>query len=438
MLIALSGGADSRMLFELAARHCRLHSTHFFACHVNHGIRGDEAIRDRDFCISLAEGCDECRHIFVLNADVPALAAERGLGIEQCARQVRYDFFDRVMSENAIEILVTAHNADDSLETMVFNLARGSGARGMCGIPPVRSLKSGVLIRPMLGISKADVLEFCRQNRLDYVTDSTNAQTEYTRNLIRAEIIPVLTEINPSVRAAASRMALAMSELWSMTADLASKYVRADGIISLPELKSADPRLIPYVISAAADTVGVDLEAVHIDAVRSLIATGTDGKSLSLPGGFRAKLIGERLILEKDEHEEAHGQLLLPFKVGTTDLPWGSVNVRDTGEGYLISMSVFPDEKKFSENINVYKLDITAHIIFDKIKWPIDRLCLRTRATGDKILSGGVRKSVKKLMCDKKLPRVYRDVIPMLTCGDEILWVPSVQTADRIKIKKTD
>ena len=185
-LVALSGGADSRMLFELASRHCRLHSSYFYACHVNHGIRGDEAIRDRDFCIALAAECPECRDIFVLNADVPALAKENGMGIEQCARQVRYDFFDKIMLENRIPILVTAHNADDALETVIFNLARGTGVKGLCGIPASRPVKNGILVRPMLGIAKSRVLEFCQSERLIFVTDSTNADTAYARNRIRA------------------------------------------------------------------------------------------------------------------------------------------------------------------------------------------------------------------------------------------------------------
>ena len=436
ILVALSGGADSRMLFELTARYCRAHSSRFYACHVNHGIRGDEAIRDRDFCVRLASECDECADIFVLNADVPTLAKERGLGIEQCARHVRYEFFDKIMEENGISILATAHNADDNLETLVFNLTRGSGVRGMCGIPRTRSVKNGILVRPMLGIPKAEVFEFCEKNSLEYVTDSTNAQTEYTRNLIRAEVIPLLESINPSVRKAASRMTESMTELWSLTADTAHAYVSEDGSISLPSLKSADSRLLPYVFSLAADTVGIDLEGVHLDALKLLASSGKDGSSISLPGNRRAVIVGDTLLFDTDKRTENFSPVDIPLSEGEITLPCGKIYVENTDDGLKIALKLSTSEENFDKNINVYKLAIKAHIIFDKIKWSPDRLRLRTRREGDRILSRGMHKSVKKLMCDKKCPRAVRDMLPMLTCGDDILWIPTVETADGVTAKE--
>lgn len=424
------------MLFELAARYCRANSSRFYACHVNHGIRGDEAIRDRDFCVKLAAECGECADIFVLNADVPALAKERGLGIEQCARLVRYDFFDKIMGENGISILATAHNADDNLETLVFNLTRGSGVRGMCGIPRTRSVKNGILVRPMLGISKAEVLDFCDKNSLEYVTDSTNAQTEYTRNLIRAEVIPLLEGINPSVRRAASRMTDSMTELWSLTADMARSYVSEDGSISLSKLKSADPRLLPYVFSTAADIVGVDLEGVHLDALKDLATSGKDGASLSLPRNRRALIFVDSLIFDTDKKDCGFSETDLSLSEGMTHLPFGKISAEFTDDGLKITLELSPSEENFDKNINVYKLAIKAHIIFDKIKWSPDGLRLRTRREGDKILSRGMHKSVKKLMCDKKCPRALRDRLPMLVCGDDILWIPTVSAADGVTVKE--
>ena len=257
MLIALSGGADSRMLFELASRHCAAHGTRFYACHVNHGIRGEEATRDRNFCVRLASECQYCADIFVLNADVPALAEKWGKSIELAARTVRYDFFATVMKEHSIPVLVTAHNSDDNLETVIFNLTRGTGVKGMRGIPPSRPIDGGVLIRPMLGIPKSAVLEFCRENGLDYVTDSTNTDTDYTRNLIRAEIVPLLERINPGVRGSVARLTRSMSELWEYTETEAATYLDGDGRLILSRLSEAPASLAPYVVVRAGGAGGL-------------------------------------------------------------------------------------------------------------------------------------------------------------------------------------
>lgn len=440
MLIGLSGGADSRVLFHLAALHCRRYGSHFYACHVNHGIRGDEAIRDRDFCISLAENCPECADIFVLNADVPALAAASGRSLELEARRVRYDFFESIMTEKGIPILVTAHNADDNLETLIFNLTRGSGARGMCGIPESRPTPGGILIRPMLGVPKSEILEYCRKNSLQYVIDSTNLCQDYTRNLIRARIIPCLEEINPSVRQAASRLSESMKELWSHTCSQVEAYLPCDGCPSVSRLSEAPAPLLSAALSTIAERNGIDLCAVHVSALARLITEGKDGTSLSLPDKKRAVIYEDSLCFEQDDRDTSTVPPFdVPLREGSlSPSPCCQMQVSLTDTGCDISISLTLNEEKCVNSKNIYKLDIRAHIISDKINklsLSSDSLRLRTRRTGDKITSGGMSKSVKKLMCDRKLPRAARDLIPMLCIGDEVIWVPQVAAADQIKCR---
>ena len=438
ILVALSGGADSRMLFELTARYCRAHGSKFYACHVNHGIRSDEAIRDRDFCIALAKECPECADIFVLNVSVPELAKKFGRSMEHQARIVRYDFFDEIMKKHNIPILALAHNSDDNLETILFNLTRGSGVRGMRGIPRVRSLKNGILVRPMLDISKKEVLEFCRTEKLRFVCDSTNEDTDYSRNLIRLQVIPLLERINPSLRESASRLSLSMTELCEFSDEKAKKYLKDGGSISLSKLKLAPKQLLPYIFAYAADSVDVGLEQVHICALSDLCESGKDGASVSLPKGVRAVIYGDALCFEKDSRQKsevtpeyslalANGSIVLPDDMGT-------VSIDICPERLNFSLSLYLNSKKSVNNKNVYKFAIKANIIFDTINRPdISELCLRNRRKGDRILSSGMHKSVKKLMCDKKLPTAVRDIIPMLCLGDEVLWIPAVGTADGIK-----
>ena len=168
LLLGFSGGADSRALLDLLVRYRESTGAPLFAAHVNHMIRGDEAVRDMRFACETAATAGV--HCFTLCADVPALAKQRGQGLELTARQVRYEFFGRIMAENGIPVLVTAHNADDRLETLLFNIARGCGLGGLCAIPPRRPFGDGVLIRPLINAPKADIVAYCRERGLALVS----------------------------------------------------------------------------------------------------------------------------------------------------------------------------------------------------------------------------------------------------------------------------
>ena len=403
VLVAFSGGADSRALFDLTAKYCRENSSCFYACHVNHGIRGDEAIRDRDFCISAAKACPECREIFVLDTDVPALADESGNSLELEARNVRYEFFRKIMVKNGIRLLATAHNADDNLETMIFNFARGSGVRGMCGIPHVRHTDYGVIIRPMLNMTKSDILEYCNDNGLDFVTDSTNYQTDYTRNLIRARVVPLLEEINPKVRNTASRLADTMKEV--------SDHLRSEAEsfpLSAKALAAAPGALLPEIISRALNDRGfhVNPEAVHIEAIAELCSKGKEGSSLSLPGSIRCMIENGMLTFAPDTRETASRKGYdIKLSEGNNPLPGG------------YSIFIGTDEADGGLSVGIEPHRIAC-------------LTARTRLEGDKILSGGMHKSVKKLMCDKKIPLSERSIYPMLCDDKGILWIPGVAIRD--------
>ncbi len=396
VLVAFSGGADSRALFDLTAKYCREKGSFFYAAHVNHGIRGDEAIRDRDFCVKVAEECPECKELFVLNADVPKMAAESGRSLETEARLIRYSFFNNIMKENGISLLATAHNADDNLETLIFNLTRGSGARGMCGIPRTRDCESGTVVRPILHMTKKEVLEYCKENSLSFVTDSTNADTDYSRNLIRAKVIPLLEEINPDLRSAALRLSSSMKELCAF-ADAEADTIETDKVSVLKDLPDA---IFNIVVGKLIKKVEPDasLEAVHVNALRSLCEKGKDGSSVSLPFRLRARIDSNSLIFEPDSGREKKpdGSFEVKLSVGENILPTGDMITVSAAEGDLVA---------------------------------------RSRREGDKILSGGMHKSVKKLMCDKKIPISKRNSLPVVCDKDGILWIPGVAMRDGAKSK---
>ena len=196
VLCAVSGGADSMCLLALLRETgaCELAAAHF-----EHGIRGGESLRDcafvEDYCRAKGIAC------FVGHADVPRFAREEGIGLEEAARTLRYAFLEKTAAEHGFDWIATAHSADDNAETALFNFARGAGPAGLCGIPPRR----GKIIRPLLGLTRAEIEQFLAESGTPHVEDSTNESDSCSRNRIRHAVMPVLREINPALSEAVAR-----------------------------------------------------------------------------------------------------------------------------------------------------------------------------------------------------------------------------------------
>ena len=428
VLVALSGGADSVALFDMTAKLCRAEGKQFFACHVNHGIRGDEAIRDRDFCISLAKSEPTCKEIFVLNADVPALAEQSGRGLELEARCLRYDFFERIMKENQILCVATAHHANDNLETLIFNLARGSGAKGMCGIPSVRELfDGGYVVRPLLNMSKREILDYCVKNSLEFVVDSTNVENDYSRNLIRNEIVPLLQRINPRVEAHAALLSESVGELIDMASDQIDQYFDdGDGIL-ISKLNGAHPAEIPFIFSQALKERGLDcqLERTHIEALTKLCQNGDEGAMASLPSKITAKIRNGRLCFlteSEKEDKKTTENYELSISLGKNILPDGSTLI----------FTDAPDEIEKVDK-NIYKFATKLVLNFDTIS-----ITAKNRREGDKIMIKGINKSVKKLMCDLKVPRELRGSIPLICNNGKLISIVGFAAADSAFARKKE
>ena len=195
VIAAVSGGADSMAMLLFLMKISERYSLSLTVAHVNHGLRGEEARRDEEYVRSFCE--KNSLRFEVLHADVATLAKQSGETCEECGRRVRYEFFESI-DKNAK--IATAHTASDNAETMLFNLARGSSLKGLCGIPPVR----GNIIRPLIFCTREDIEVFCRENSLDFVTDSTNLTLDYSRNKIRHIAVPALKEINSAFEENAS------------------------------------------------------------------------------------------------------------------------------------------------------------------------------------------------------------------------------------------
>ena len=230
VICALSGGADSvcllHWLLSLAAeRQLRVCAAHF-----DHRLRGAESERDAAFAARLCESRGVT--LFSGSGDASAWAAERGLGTEEAARELRYAFFEKTAAELPGSRVATAHNADDNAETLLMRLGRGSGLRGLGGIPPVR----GIYIRPLLQTERSTILRYLRENELEWVEDSTNGEDAYTRNRLRHRVLPLLREEYPgfvrSVSACAERLREDEAYLSAQAAALLPPEAGEEGALS--------------------------------------------------------------------------------------------------------------------------------------------------------------------------------------------------------------
>ena len=417
VLLGFSGGADSTALLHMLCLYGKQTGAPIYAAHVHHGIRGIEADRDEEFCRSVAETLGV--KIFVLHADVPALAKQSGESVETTARYVRYEFFDRLMQEHQIPLLVTAHNANDNLETMLFHLARGSGLEGLCGIPVSRSCRYGTLVRPILGMAKSEILQYCEANGLTYVTDSTNTDMDYMRNRIRSEIIPPLLSINSAAVPHASQLAERLRADQLYLEQAANEFLekhRKEHSLNIQAINGASDAITHRALRTLYRELthsGV-LEHSHVLALRQLSARAVPHSSVTLPHGIEAVIENGWLQFQKKEALPPPTDFFLPLSEGKNRIS-------------QISCEIIMGTSQNTKNI--YKNSIQFSMDSAKIN---GTLYARNRKAGDRIFLGGMHKSVKKLLSEKKVPLSMRQRLPILCDNNGIVAVPTVGIRDGV------
>ncbi len=428
VITAYSGGADSSCLLHHLLHWCRDNGVTLAAAHVNHQIRGEDADRDEQFC---RETCGKMQiPLYVLREDVPALAAQSGRGLEETARNVRYTFFDRVSEELTgspdAAVVATAHNADDHLETVVFNLLRGSGTRGLSGIDPLRD---GRFVRPLICDTGEEIRQWCADHHIPYMTDATNADTDYTRNFIRHNIVPQMEKICGNPQRAALRMSSLLRQDDDFLEQTAAQYVSGDSV-SVPRgvLAGLHPavasRVILHLYGNAVRTASgsSSLEEIHIREILRLTDSDAAETSLSLPGNIR--FTADRHTVRFRPNDE------------TVRKPEDGIvfTYPDDGdvfenERYVIKFSHENHTNNVQEEENIYKLFICRTFCFDKIK---DVLYIRYRRPGDTCVFGGMTRKVKKLFIDRKLTAEEKSTLPLILSGGDILWIPLFPPRDGV------
>ena len=414
VLCALSGGADSVVLLHFLRWYLPSRGIGLAAAHLHHGIRGGAADADAAFCESLCKTLQI--PFYIRRADIPSLAEKRNLGLEECARAERYAFLEEIRGSLPGGVIATAHNATDHLETVLFHLARGTGARGLCGIPPLRD---GKIIRPLLCCTAEEIRTFAAMEQIPYVTDLTNDDTAYTRNHIRKNILPALRQINPQCEKAALRMSrllvedLVCLENAACTLLAPEGYIRRDTVRTVPAALLSRAVLAMYQAYAGS---AENLSAAHLSDCTALIFSGQAGR-VSLPGRAALFVESDRIWVDADPaFVPSRVPEPVPVSVGET-VSFGAFIVKTAVKEADIAL---PHQ-------NIYNLSIHGTLDFDKIN---NSLYIRARKSGDVYFSGGVHKKLKKLLNALKIPAHLRDSFPLLCDGDGILWVPGLRPRD--------
>ena len=401
VVVGLSGGADSMCLVSLLEEFKDVLGITLFAVHVNHCIRGEEADRDEQFVRVFCE--KKNIPLTVFRRDIPSISAETGESTELAARRVRYECFNECTAEK----IATAHSASDRIETLLFNLSRGASLNGLCSIPPVRDN----IIRPLIGITRGEIEKYCKDNSIDYITDSTNLTDEYTRNKFRLNVIPALNAINPAFEKNALRCIDLLNDENAYIDGLADKLLKesltSDGRLSLSLLSGDADVIFRRVVIKFLESKGIgEYEHSHIGII-------TDNKekrfAVCLPGNKRVESDEKILFVSENTGNLPHEPL--------PEYPF------DKNEG----ISFICGKKKYSVGISREKPENDSVFYADAGKIG-EALVFRTRSAGDIIRTGKGRcsKSLRKLFNEIKIPADERDFIYVLADNKGVVFVENI------------
>lgn len=449
VIAGLSGGADSvcllfmlkRFLHEQSGEEYRSRLT---AVHVHHGIRGEEAGRDMEFVKRLCE--QEGVGLVIRFFDVPEYSREHRISCEEAGRLLRYQAMGELAAErgNNTKIAV-AHNSNDNAETVLHNLSRGTGLKGLGGIAPL----NGSIVRPLLCLERKEIENYLADNKISYIIDSTNLETEYTRNRIRLHVLSVLQqEINPKcvehIRNASENVREAEEFLEKITNQMYEKVIYTDNnciCIKKEELHPMDIYIKKRIIRQAVGRIAGGLKDITVSHIKDVLElmTGEPGKYIYLPGGIIVRNDYNRLILEhkesfdkRNEQIYVHGKTII-LKPGIYRLE-GYEYCFEVSEFYLDSEE---EAVKFLKNcIKKQKNLYTKCFDYDKMKFAVQ---LRYRMSGDflTIDSRGSHKKLKSYFVDEKIPQKDRGRIPLLADGKHIIWVVGGRISEDYKITES-
>lgn len=399
VIVGFSGGADSTTLLSVMIK--LLGAGRITALHINHMLRGEDADRDEKFC---EDFCRErgvrfiCRKI-----DVRAICGNSA--VEETARNVRYSAFEETANETGARYIALAHTQSDNLETVLFNLFRGSGLSGMRGIPFSRKCGEATVIRPLIDCTREEIVGYTVENGLDYVTDATNADTHYTRNFIRANIVSKIKQIFPYAEKSVGNMSDSAAIDFDFINQCAEAFIREnapDGKADTEKLASVHTALRRRVICLL---YGDTLELNHIKTAEALILRADEGREI-MPGGVYAMTHGGKFYFSTIEKESPRPQFAAELKEGVYESP----------DGFYICVG---DGKAPDGYTLIAETDIPRQTL--------QTLNIRSRRAGDKYFFWKMTRTIKKMISG--LPDSAKKIRPVFCSGEEVIWYPGFPVA---------
>ncbi len=400
VIAAFSGGADSSCLVHILSKLSGELGFTLCAAHLNHMLRAEEAERDQQYVMQFCSDLDIS--LKLQKKDIAQIAQHRRISLEEAGRFERYEWLRTLSEDFGGALIATAHHKDDNAETILLNILRGSGLDGLIGILPKREN----IIRPLIHCTRDEIEAYCRENQIEFVTDSTNLEAVYTRNRLRLQLMPMLKEFNPAIRDALIRL--------SECAHGDSVYIEAhakqafdetviDGAINVQKLRKMDCAISYRILSQCVKVkFGITLQKKHVDLLYQLIQKGKTGSRLSLPGGIWATISYD--LMHFETACEKPSKYIFELSAGE------EINIFPAG---LTIKTHFGKCSEVEEN--------TACIVAVEGK-----ITVRTRKEGDNVSIRGMTKKLKKLLIEKKVPRKVRDILPVVEVDGKIVLVADV------------
>lgn len=424
IVVAVSGGVDSVTLLDILFILSYEHGYALHLAHVNHRLRGQESDRDETFVRSLAKRYDLPCHI--THPDTASFARKHRLGIEEAARELRYRFLRQTCGTVHAQYCAVAHTADDTAETLLLNLFRGTGLTGLAGIPPKRALtKKAQLIRPLLGVTREEILLYAQTRSLEWIEDSTNADLAYRRNRVRRQILPALKEhFNPRIIETLARTAAILRQadgfIESLIESTYQQIARVyDGRVELDraQLAPLHPFIRGEIIERAIGEL-TDRQAVSHAAVERVASL------LTAPVGTRQSIIGSMSALADREHivisDQASSQsIYLPiFKLGTYSIGRYTITLEEVDRD-SVRLGVDPTVEYFDYDLLPY------------------RLFLRTWQAGDRFAPIGMKGTnvlVADYLTNAKVSEYERRTAVVLATANDIVWLCGYRMSEHFKL----
>jgi tRNA(Ile)-lysidine synthase len=442
IVVGVSGGPDSMALFHFLYRRQDLYGIRLVCCSVDHGLRGETSKEDLALVKETAKSWNiPFEGVFV---DVSSLKAEKGIGTQEAARELRFKAFETTLSKYASHCLVLAQHGDDQIETMLMQHVRGGFGRSLAGMPVKREMSWGQIIRPFLCVTKEDILEYCDTYKIPYRVDESNLSDDYTRNRFRHHVLPFLKQENPQVHQRFQQQSewlyeeeaflddLAKENLASVTVDKTTRSY----VLALPRFSTFPVPLQRRILHLILNYLYQSNDwkpmhqTIHIDLLLKWLKEANSPGEWSLPGPLEAKKIYEQFIIKV--HDESSGTITLDQK----EMPLPGKLSTAIGE---FNLEVLDKCDEPIRDHSVYIADRSAICL---------PLSIRSYRSGDviRVFGHSGSKKINRLFIDQKIPKEWRHKWPIVLDGEgNILWVPllkrshlapcSPETSSIIKIK---